>query len=781
MYQGLTAQDVQEQIEKGNVNVVSESTDKTLWGIIKENLFTYFNAIFLIITILLIIGKSYNSLTFLPAIIANIFIGIIQQIRAKHTLEKLSILDKTSYATIRDNRKCKVPSDELVLGDLIVLRGGQQIPADAEVVNGMVSVNESLLTGEADEVEKKLGDELKSGSFVVSGACYAKLTQVGKESYAAKLMARAKEVKDKKSEMIRDIELIIKVAGILIIPVGAILFYQAYAINHESFKECITSAVAAVIGMIPEGMYLLTTIALALSSIRLARNKVMLHDMRSIETLARTDVLCVDKTGTITTNKMYISEVFVPAGIPETKKKHYEDILAKYVSTVNDNNITAEALKEHFGKATPFENAKVVAFSSKNKYSQVQVGETLYRLGAPDILLFEELFEDNRVKIEEHTGKGERVVTLVEENATGLRPVLFVSIVNELRKNAKEIFQFFNDNEVEIKVISGDNPMTVSRIAEMAGIANADKYVDAGELKTKMDYKRAVDAYAVFGRVKPEQKKMLVRALKKKGKSVAMTGDGVNDILAMKEADCSISMGSGSDAARNAAQVVLLDDDFSHMKQIVGEGRRDINNISRSATLFLYKNMFSLFLAIFAIINVFPYPLQPSQVALVSAFNIGMPAFLLALEPNEKKQKGSFIASTLIRALPAAITSFISIAGMVLFAQMFKISDAAVGTASTYLLSVVGFIILWNMIQPTNRYRVVVLVISFLCMLLSIIFLPSLFSITGVSLECGALCLVFAIAEVTVMRWLTNLIEYIRHFRVVKVKDEIEEEIEFGE
>ena len=770
MYQGLTSAEVDEQVKSGKVNAVSRSSDKTIRGIFMENIFTYFNAIFLAITILLIIGKSYNSLTFLPAIIANVFIGIIQQIRAKRTLDKLSILDKTSYAVIRDNRKTSVYSDELVLGDLIALTGGQQIPADAEVVGGSIHVNESLLTGEADEIEKTEGMELKSGSFVVSGACYAVLTQVGKDSYAAKLMAKAKEVKDKKSEMIRSIELIIKVAGILIIPVGGLLFYQSLAVNNKTFSEGITSAVAAVIGMIPEGMYLLTTVALALSAMRLAQNKVMLHDMRSIETLARTDVLCVDKTGTITTNNMHVTDVFLPAGIPEKKKDEYVNVLSRYIYTLTDNNITAAALKEYFPKGNPFPNAKTEPFTSKNKYSQVDTGSTIYRLGAPDILLFEELYENNREKIEEHTTAGERVIALIEENAMGLRPVLFVSIENELRKNAKEIFGFFDSNDVEIKVISGDNPVTVSTIAKTAGIKNAENYIDAGELATKIDYMHAVEKYTVFGRVKPEQKKMLVRALKESGKKVAMTGDGVNDILAMKEADCSIAMGSGSDAARNAAQVVLLDDDFSHMKQIVGEGRRDVNNISRSATLFLYKNMFSLFLAIFAIIGVFPYPLQPSQVSLVSLFNIGVPAFLLALEPNEKKQSGGFIATTIIKALPASLTSFVSIACMVLFADVFGISDKAVGTSSTYLLSVVGFIILWDMIRPANRYRFFVFSISLLFLVASAWFVPSLFSISGVSVKAGALCAVFAIAEVTVMRWITNIIGRISMYRVVKVK-----------
>lgn len=761
---GISIAEAEEKIKNGQSNKVISDTEKSVKQIIFENIFTYFNGIFALIAVLVIIVGSFNSLTFLPVIIANILIGIFQQVRAKKVLDKLSLLDVSEYTVIRDGQEMVVLSDELVLGDLVQLEGGQQIPADGYVENGNISVNESLLTGEADEISKGKGAELKSGSFAVAGNCYATLTHVGNDSYAAKLMEKAKVIKDKKSEMIRDIERIIKVAGILIIPVGGLLFYQSVFENGSSYKVAVESMVGAVIGMIPEGMYLLTTVALALSAMRLARNKVMLHDMRSIETLARVDVLCVDKTGTITTSKMSVADIFPPAGADAIRQEYGKSILKKYVHTIEDVNITMEALKDYYGyDGEKFVNPQIEPFSSKKKYSSITIlgegdSKIQYKFGAPEFILTEETFEKNRAIIEKRTKEGQRVLALAMQNIGDIQPIMFVSLKNEIRENAKDVFKYFEKQGVEVKVISGDNPLTVSKVASDAGIINAQNYIDATTLKTPESIEKAVLNTTVFGRVKPEQKKEIVRALKKNKLKIAMTGDGVNDILAMKEADCSIAMGAGSDAARQAAQVVLLDSDFSHMKKIVSEGRRDINNITRSAILFLYKNMFSLFLAIFSIINSFEYPLQPSQVSLVSMFNIGVPAFLLALEANEGKQEGSFIKQTLIKALPASITSFLSIAAMVLFAILFKIPQDDVGTASTYLLSVVGFMILGQIIKPANKYRVAVIALCVVGFFAVIFKFPALFALKSVSAESMALCVVFAIAEVSVMRWTTFIV-----------------------
>ena len=797
--QGLTSAEAEQLFLSGQGNELPQEGTGSVKSIVISNVFTYFNGIFLLLAILLVVARSYKSLTFLPIIVANTALGIAQQLYAKKVLDKLALLDVSEYTVIRDGKDVKVPSGKLVLGDVIRLESGQQIPADAVVVSGYAGVNESLLTGEADEIQKSEGSELKSGSFVASGRLLAKLTHVGKDSYAAKLTEKAREAKEAPSEMIHDVEMIIRIAGILVIPVGGLLLYQGMAVNGHPFHIAVPSMVSAVTGMIPEGLYLLVTVALAMSAARLALGKVMLHDMHSIETLARVDVLCVDKTGTITTNVMKVTEFFNPnpadsseasdssassnpsvpsaSSEPEAgtkgdsakgepaavaERKDARELLASYVSTVPDANITMEAIRAAVPRRGTLEGSEVQPFDSSVKYSEVRLPDgTLYRLGAPEYLLSERALAQNQALINQRAMEGKRVLALSEGSGQEARPLLFIALENEIREHAQETFQRFTEEGVRVVVISGDNPLTVSKVAGKAGIPDADQYVDATSLDTDQKLRDAVDRYAVFGRVKPEQKKALVDAFRAKELKVAMTGDGVNDIIAMKAADCSVAMGSGSDAARQAAQVVLLDSDFSHMHDIVLEGRRDINNITRSAMLFLYKNIFSLLLAVFSIIGTFMYPLRPTQVSLISTFNIGLPAFLLALEPNEKKQRGSFIRTTLFGAMPPALTSFFSIATMVLFAQLFNISQADVSTASTYLMALVGFLILLRTAQPLNRWRITVIVGCVLGFLVASDYFSGLFEMKSLSLKAWALCLVFALAQVTVMRWLTQLFSWI--------------------
>lgn len=758
---GLSSEEVSRRRRTGHANRLPEEKSNSTAQIIRANVFTYFNAIFFVLAALLIAAGQIHHLTFLLVVAANTVIGILQQLQAKAVLDKLALLDVSHYTAIRDGRECTVPNNELVLGDVIRLTGGQQVPADAVVLSGDARVNESLLTGESDEIEKTAGAELLSGSFLVSGDVLVRLTRVGSDSYAAKLTAKAKAVDETPSEMVHDIDIIIRVAGVLIIPIGAALVYQAVAVNHETLHDAVPSMVAAVIGMIPEGLYLLVTVTLAVSAAKLAGQQVLLHDMRSIEMLSRVDVLCVDKTGTITESEMSVSETFGVPGAPETESRAAKELLARYIATVPDNNSTMAALRKAFPAARPFPAATVQPFRSSTKYSEVKIADTVYRLGAPEYLLSERQRDLNRVRIEEQAGKGQRVLAFVKGTQESTRPILFLALSNRIRENAKATFEGFARQGVAVKVISGDNPLTVSRVALEAGIRGADRYVDAGTLETEEDYREAVRSYTVFGRVKPEQKKKLVCALQANGKRVAMTGDGVNDILAMKAADCSIAMGGGSDAARQAAQVVLLDSDFSHMRQIVSEGRQDINNITRSAILFLYKNIFSLLLAVFSIINTFAYPLRPNQVSLISFFNIGLPALLLTFETNEKRQKGKFIRETLIRSMPAALTSFFFIAGMVLFGKLFEIPAEEVSTASVYLLSVVGYLILGQITQPMNRYRVMVFVVSIGGFIFTNLFLREMFDMRHISLKAVALCLVFVIAQVTVMQWLTKLFRWI--------------------
>ena len=781
---GLTHEEVEEKIKQGKSNKVKIKTNESILKILRKNIFTYFNFIFLILTILLITSHSYRNLTFLGIIITNILIGIIQQIRSKITLDKLSLLDKNKYIVIRDGKEEEIDSDNLIEGDFIILEAGKQIPADAEVVSGKIYVNESLLTGEQNEIEKNINSNLMSGSFVISGRAVVKLTNVGDESFSAKIMKESKKIKETKSEMISAIDNIVKFAGIIIIPIGILLFIGSYGVNGCSYEESVNSMVSALLGMIPEGLYLLTTVALALSSMRLAQNKILLHDMKSIESLARVDVLCVDKTGTITNNTMKVLDIFDKNGNSLIDKKEDLKILARYINTIEDKNITIDAIKEQlYGISTEkLSNIEKENFNSKNKFSFIKIDENIiYKLGAPEILL--KGFSKAFIKIDENvtyklgapeillnkeyeelvnkrTKNGERLIAFVELKNDETIPILFISLKNEIRKNAKEIFEFFDNRNVQIRVISGDNPITVSSIAKQAGIKGYEKYIDCRELKNYADIQKAVKKYIVFGRVNPEQKRQIIKALKEQGLKVAMTGDGVNDILAMKEADCSIAIGSGSDAARGTAQVVLLDSDFGKMRNIVYEGRKNINNITRSASLFTYKNIFSLLLSIYSIIFAMQYPLEPNQVSLGSAFTIGIPAFLLTFEENQKKQQnGNFMRKVFTNSLPAAITSFLAIVAMVKFSDLFNVGVKEITTACSYLFFTGGFLILYKIIRPLNKYRTSVMFLCILGIILTINIMPNFFAIKEISERSAILVTLFAIAEFSVIRWVTLILD----------------------
>ena len=757
---GLTPEEVEEKIKQGKTNKIKIKVNESIFKIICKNIFTYFNLIFLVLAILLITSQSYRNLTFLIIITINILIGIFQQIKSKITLDKLSLLDKKDYIVIRDGKKEKICFDDLLEGDYVILETGNQIPADAIVVSGKICVNESLLTGEQDEIEKDIDSNLLSGSFVVSGNAVAKLINVGDESFLAKIMKDSKKIKEIKSEMISAIDSIVKFAVIVIIPIGILLFLESYIINSNSYKESVNSMVSALIGMIPEGLYLLTTVALAISAGKLAKKKVILHDMKSIESLARVDVLCVDKTGTITNNKMKVLDIFdeKEKSLNKERKSLKLEILAKYINTIDDNNITMDSIKDEL-EGISYEvlaNIDKENFSSKNKFSFVKVNETLtYKLGAPEILLdkkFEKL-------VNERAKNGERILVFTKNEGDKNIPILFISLKNEIRKNAKEIFKFFDNRKVEIRVISGDNPITVSSIAKQAGIKGFEKYIDCRELKSYEEIKKAVKEYVIFGRVNPEQKKQIIMALKELNLKVAMTGDGVNDILALKESDCSIAIGSGADAARETAQVVLLDSDFGSMRDIVYEGRKNINNITRSASLFTYKNIFSLLLSIYSIVFAMQYPLEPNQVSLGSAFAIGIPAFLLTFEENQKKQQnGNFLRRVFTNSLPAAITSFLAIVAMVRFSVLFNVGGQEVTTACSYLFFTGGFLILYKIIRPLNKYRLSVIILCIFGIIITINIMPDFFAIKEISERAAALVTLFAITEFSVIRWLTLML-----------------------
>lgn len=780
---GLTDEEVRQRVEEGLTNRADISTDKTTKEIVISNVFTYFNLIFLVITILLIMVGSFRNLTFLPIIIGNTVIGIVQEIRAKKTLEKMSLLNAPRADVIRNGSVKQISTEELVKDDVILLTAGKQICADAVVISGNIQVNESLLTGEADEVEKTEGSTLMSGSFVVSGECYARLEKVGNESYISKLSLEAKSMGGKEqSEMIRSINLIVKWVGIVIIPIGLILFWQSHFVNGESITKSVTSTVAAIIGMIPEGLYLLTTVALALSTMKLARKKVLLHDMKSIETLARVDVLCVDKTGTITEPDMKLKEIFLckNSGADGTQTAltldELKSLILDYANASVDNNATMLALKAYAADALTNNTSALhrtavsqQAFSSSLKYGSVTFSDGTYLLGAPEFIMHED-FARIEEEIIPYADKGDRVLLFarydgenVENGINGsVTPLGFVALANPIRENAVKTFEYFKSQGVAIKVISGDNPRTVSRIAIQAGIESAESFVDAATLDTEDKIADAVNKYTVFGRVTPKQKKQLVKALQAKGHTVAMTGDGVNDILAMKDADCSVAMASGSEAAAQAAQVVLLDSDFAHMPDVVYEGRRVVNNIQRSASLFLVKNIFSLLLSLFSVILMVTYPLEPAQVSLISMFTIGVPGFLLALEQNKDRIKGHFITNVMLKALPGGLTDVIAVGALVVCGEVFCISDASIGTIATLVLSVVGFMILFKISEPLNGMKYAVIIGNIAGLVFSGFFLKKLFALTDLSNICILLLIVFGFAAESLFRNLTLLVEKLR-------------------
>lgn len=780
---GLTDEEVRQRVEEGLTNRADISTDKTTKEIVISNVFTYFNLIFLVITILLIMVGSFRNLTFLPIIIGNTVIGIVQEIRAKKTLEKMSLLNAPHADVIRNGGVKQISTEELVKDDVILLTAGKQICADAVVISGNIQVNESLLTGEADEVEKTEGSTLMSGSFVVSGECYARLEKVGNESYISKLSLEAKSMGGKEqSEMIRSINLIVKWVGIVIIPIGLILFWQSHFVNGESITKSVTSTVAAIIGMIPEGLYLLTTVALALSTMKLARKKVLLHDMKSIETLARVDVLCVDKTGTITEPDMKLKEIFLckNSGTDGTQTAltldELKSLILDYANASVDNNATMLALKAYAADDLTNNTSALhrtavsqQAFSSSLKYGSVTFSDGTYLLGAPEFIMHED-FARIEEEIIPYADKGDRVLLFarydgenVENGINGsVTPLGFVALANPIRENAVKTFEYFKSQGVAIKVISGDNPRTVSRIAIQAGIESAESFVDAATLDTEDKIADAVNKYTVFGRVTPKQKKQLVKALQAKGHTVAMTGDGVNDILAMKDADCSVAMASGSEAAAQAAQVVLLDSDFAHMPDVVYEGRRVVNNIQRSASLFLVKNIFSLLLSLFSVILMVTYPLEPAQVSLISMFTIGVPGFLLALEQNKDRIKGHFITNVMLKALPGGLTDVIAVGALVVCGEVFCISDASIGTIATLVLSVVGFMILFKISEPLNGMKYAVIIGNIAGLVFSGFFLKKLFALTDLSNICILLMIVFGFAAESLFRNLTLLVEKLR-------------------
>ena len=763
---GLSSAQADERAEAGLDNKPADPPSKSVWEIIADNTFTYFNFIFLILSGLIIFAGTYRDLTFMPIIIANTLIGIIQELRSKRVLDKLSMMNAPVTTVIRDGKEIALPSKDIVLDDIAVFRAGNQISADAVIIDGTVSVNESLLTGESDEITKSAGSTLMSGSFVVSGFCRARLERVGENSYISQLTLQAKKSKKgEQSEMIRSLNKIVKIAGIIIIPIGLALFYQQHFLEGNDVSSSIQGMVAAIIGMIPEGLFLLASTTLAISTMRLATGKVLVHDMKCIETLARVDTLCVDKTGTITEGRMSVISA-IPAN---DNSQDIIPLLSDFAAAQSGDNATMIAVKNYFKSPTGQKIISFTGFSSEFKYSSAVLESGSYVLGAPEFLLKEKLAPYQKM-IAEKSREGCRVLAFAKYNGIPdgkelvgeTEPLGFVILANPIRKNAPETFRFFAEQGVEIKVISGDNPLTVSEIARQAGIENAGNYVDASTLKTDEAIETAVLNYTVFGRVTPEQKRKFVRALKKAGRTVAMTGDGVNDVLALKDADCSVAMASGSEAAAQASQLVLLESDFSKMPDVVMEGRKVVNNLERSGSLFLVKNIFSLIMSVMAIFFGITYPLKPAHISLISMCTIGLPGLCLSQIPNKELIKGKFMTNILLKALPAGITDAIIVAAMIIFGNIFKSSQADISTASTILLSVVGMMILFRISKPMNTVKWMIWAACGLLLTFCMLFFGGFFGVYGMSVQCILLCLNFSIIAEPLLRYLTIALDGIR-------------------
>lgn len=737
---GLTSAQARALAEAGWDNRPVESPTKTDKQIVRENLLTYFNLIFVVLAVCLLLVGDWKDMTFLFIVAANAGIGIIQQLRSKRTIEKLSLLSAARVRTVRDGTVRDLPVAQLVREDIIELTAGCQIPADGPVVSGQVQVNESLITGEADAIAKGPGDMLRSGSFVISGKCRARMDQVGADSYAAKLtLAAKKDGGPGKSEMMRSLDILIRFIGVALIPIGAALFYTQYFTQDLGLRQAVVSTVAALIGMIPEGLFLLTSVALAVSVVRLAQNRTLIHEMNAIETLARVDVLCVDKTGTVTSPQMQVREVV--ALEPESwSDADIADTLGAFYRVLEPDNDTARAIAEKFSYGPGWPSRGTVPFSSAAKWSAVNfLDRGAYVIGAPEYVLGSDL-APLRSRIRYYTEKGCRVLLLAQCDGAEegrlhgvVMPMALLVLENPIRPAAPKTFAYFHDQGVAVKVISGDDPVTVSAVAAQAGIDGSGDWIDARELKTDQDIAKAIRQYTVFGRVVPNQKRKIVRALQAAGHTVAMTGDGVNDVLALKDADCGVAMASGADAACQVAQLVLLDSDFAAMPKVVAEGRRVINNIQRASALYLVKNILSFFLAIITLFADFPYPFVPIQLTLISSLTIGIPSFFLALEPNHDLVRGKFLNNVLRRALPGGLTAIF----VILFAELFIYTlDLTLGELSTIcviLMAVNGLMVIYYAARPLDAKRIILLVSMSIAMLAAVLFYGEVFSLTALS------------------------------------------------
>ena len=730
---GLSAAQAQERLDGGWDNAPVESPGASVREIIAKNVFTYFNFLFFLLAGCVIAVRQWLNLTFLGPVFCNMFIGIVQDLRVKKKVDGLKIMAAPKCRAVRDGQTVMLDAAQLVRDDIAVFSPGDQIPADAVVAAGECRVNEALVTGEADEIVKKPGDQLLSGSFVVSGSCRARLTAVGADSFVSRLTLEAKQTGSQpQSEMMRSLTSLIKWIGFLVIPLGAVMFIKEYLWLKSPIADAVTSTVGSIVGMIPEGLYLLTSLALVASVIRLANRRTLVHDMGCIETLARVDTLCVDKTGTITEPKMTVDDI-----VPLQPDRYIADdirmIMADYVCAMQDDNDTMAALRRYFTGQSMQTAIDAMPFRSAKKYGGVSFHEDeTYLLGAPEILLANCPEKEQYLPLaEEWSSKGCRVLLLAlydgklsdEMLNAEILPLALILLSNKIRPEAPQTFSYFAQQGVRTKVIS--------EVARRAGIPNAEKFVDARTLKTDVDIAKAAEEMTVFGRVTPDQKKKLVAAMKRAGHTVAMTGDGVNDVLALREADCSIAMASGSGVACQASHIVLLDSQFSALPSVVAEGRRVINNIERSASLYLVKNIFTFVLSLITLFFTLPYPYTPAQLSLVNALTIGIPSFILAMEPNENRISGRFMPNVIYRALPAALSDLILVVGVMLFYLAFHIKEDMLSTLCTGIMGIVGLLMIHQTSLPLNKLRKAMLIGLCAAFVVCYFFLPELFTLSA--------------------------------------------------
>ncbi len=701
IHMGLNREQVEERVKHHQVHSNTMVTTKSIKEIILSNVCTLFNLVNLILGCFIVFTGSYKNLLFLGVAFCNTIISMYQEIHAKHIIDKLAIISSSKVTLLRNGKEEKHPVEDIVLDDIILYAVGNQVVVDSLIREGTVEVDESFITGESDSVMKEKGEMLLSGSFIIGGSCSAQVEHIGEENYANKISKEAKYIKQINSEIMKTMKKIIKGISIVIFPLGFLLFMQQLHLDGNTLQESIINTVAALIGMIPEGLVLLTSTVLAVSSVRLARKKVLVQELYCIETLARVDTICLDKTGTITEGKMEVIDM-----IELVEDAPLFDIFTALAYYNQDKNATSMAIREKFRGKSKYELVDAIPFSSKRKYSGMTFrnGDT-YLLGAPELLTKEESVLE---KVKEYSEY--RVVLLVkthhncQEPVQDTIPLAILLIRDKIRKSAAKTLAYFKSQGVDIKIISGDSVGTISKIAKRVGLEEV-KGIDMSTVTTEMNLKEIVEENTIFGRVTPSGKKDLLLALKANGHTVAMTGDGVNDVLALKEADCSLAMASGSDAARSVSQLVLLDSNFDSIPKIVNEGRRTINNLERSATLFLTKTLYSTLLAILFIFIERSYPFQPIQLSLNSIVTIGIPSFILALEPNHQRVQGIFIINVIRKSIPAALTIIVNIISVMVFSSLFFFSEEHTSTMAMILLAFSGFLLLFKICYPFNYLR----------------------------------------------------------------------------